>query len=73
MRIQAFVAEPAIEGLGEGVVRRLALPREVQRYAVLILSAIQGLRDKLRATVNAQGVRGDTYRCDPVHGLDDLL
>ena len=33
MEVQAFVAEPAIEGLHEGVFGRFSRAREVQRYA----------------------------------------
>jgi hypothetical protein len=43
MGVQTFVAEPAIERFHKGVVGRLARPREVQRYAVFIRPAIQGL------------------------------
>ncbi len=47
--VQTFVAESPIERFHKCIVSRLARPREVQRYAVFIRPAIQGLRDKLRA------------------------
>ena len=73
MGVQAFIAEPPIERFHKGIVSRLSRPREVQRYAVFIRPAIQGLRDKLRAIVHTYGPWSAAYRCDPVHGLDDLL
>lgn len=47
MGVQAFVTERAIERFNEGIVGRLAGPREVQRDAIFIGPAIPRLRDEL--------------------------
>ena len=52
MAVQAFVAQPAVEALDEGVVGRLARPREIERDAVLIRPPVERLRDELRTVAH---------------------
>lgn len=52
VRVQALVAQAAVERLHERVVGGLARPREIERGPVLIGPAVQRLRDELRAVLD---------------------
>ncbi len=52
--IQAFVAEAAVEGLDEGVVRRLTRPGELQPHVVAVRPGVQRLGNELRAIVDRE-------------------
>ena len=51
VRVQAFGAELAVEGLDEGVVGRFARPREVEDDAALIGPQIEIARHELAALI----------------------
>jgi hypothetical protein len=74
MRVQAFVAQPAIEGFHERVVRGLPGPAEVQGYPVDVCPVIERPGDELRAIVHPDLCRrAATLEQLPVHDIDDLL
>ena len=51
VRVQAFIAQPAIEAFHEGIVGRLSRPAEVQRDTVDVGSVVARPRDNFRAVV----------------------
>ena len=51
VRVQAFIAQPAIEAFHEGIVGRLSRPAEVQRDTVDVGPVVERPRDKFRAVV----------------------
>src|SRR5690606_30888798 len=51
-----FVTQAAVEAFDEAVLHRLARPREVERYALLIGPEIEIAADELRALVDAYGL-----------------
>jgi hypothetical protein len=55
--VQALTAEAAVERLDEGVVRRLAWPREVERDALGIGPQIEIAADELGALIDPNGLR----------------
>lgn len=52
VRVQAFIAQPAIEAFDEGIVGGLSRPAEVQRNAVDVGPVVERAGDKFRATVH---------------------
>jgi hypothetical protein len=74
MRVQAFVAQPAVEGLYERVVRGLPGTAEVQGHPVDICPVIKRPGDELRPVVHPDLCRRTaTLEQQPVHDIDDLL
>ena len=53
VRVQAFRAEPAIEGFDKGVVRRLSRAREVERDATQIGPEVHVAGDELAALIHS--------------------
>jgi len=74
VRVQAFVAQPAIEAFDEGVVGRLSRPAEVQRDAVDVGPVIERPGDKFRAIVHPD-LRGwaATLEQQAIHDIDHLF
>ncbi len=50
--VEAFGAKVAVERLGEGVVRGLARPRELELHAVAVGPGVERLGDELRPVVD---------------------
>ena len=73
MCVQALVPKAIVERFHERVVSGFARPAEVQRYAVLIGSAVECFRDELRPIVHTNGLRPAADRRDPPHRFDRLL
>jgi hypothetical protein len=67
--VQAFLPEPAVERLHDGVVRRLAGPDEVQHDPVPVRPLVEHPRRELRPAVHPQA-RG--HASLPDHALEDL-
>ncbi len=72
MLIEAFLPEPAVEGLDIGVVGRLPRTREVQRDVVPIGPEIDVFRDELRPLVNPDRPRPSMLLRDPFQNLYNL-
>src|SRR5205809_4639624 len=53
VRVQTLGSELAVERLDEGIVRRLAWPREVERHVVHVGPQIELLAHELRSVVDA--------------------
>ena len=52
VRVQAFRSQSTVERFNEGVVRRLARPREIKRHALQVSPQIKLTRDELAALVD---------------------
>src|SRR3954447_4405420 len=73
VRVQALAAEPPIESLYQGVVRRFAGPGEVERDAVGVGPQIEVPGDELRALVHTDRPGIAYAPANSLKGRDKLL
>src|SRR5436309_1955218 len=73
VRVQALVAQAAVERLDQCVVGRLARAREVQRDTVLVGPAVEGFRDELRPDVHPNRAWCSAQQCQAADDSHDLL
>ena len=74
VRVQAFIAQPAIEAFNKGVVGGLSRPAKVQRDAVDIGPVVERPRDKFRAIVHPDlGGRSAAFEQQAIHDIDHLF
>src|SRR6516164_5473215 len=73
MRVQALRPQAAVEGFDEGVVRRLAGPRKVQRDVVCIRPEVQIAGDELRSLIDPDGLRSANSRARLLKRRNDVL
>jgi hypothetical protein len=72
MRVQTFRPELAVEGLDEGIVRRLARAGDVERDAALVSPQVEIPGDELGALVDADCRRQTDLTPDPLEQFDDV-
>jgi len=70
--IEAFLPEPAVEGLDISVVRRLPRSGKVQSDVIPVSPKIDVLRDEFRAIINPDRPRSPVILHDPLQDLDYL-
>ena len=73
VHVQAFIAEPPVEGLDGGIVRRLSASAEVEDHVVRIRPEIHRGTDELGSIVALDPLRQSPIEPEALEGRDDIL
>jgi hypothetical protein len=71
-RVQAFRSELAVQAFGEGVVRRLARAREIQRDGMHEGPQIKLFADEFGSVVEPDGLRTADFSDNPFQRINDI-